>query len=285
MKLTRKDKIRYVLFERYWQRRNIGSSRIRGYWVIEALKKLGYDANILRQGEDCSVLIFQKAYWKEMARAFKGIKILDICDPDWLDGVEMANFCKEMDAVITSTIQLKKEMQGFCKCPVYFIPDRVKLENLPKPKIHKGGAKDCCWFGYSHNMEVLEAIPLKLKKLGLSLTVISDGQYKDGVIAVKNIKWQAETVDRNIQKSDIVVMPLSKIGRNVYKSNNKIVHSWALGMPVATNPQELERFLDSNERNKEAAKRLKEIKEKYDVRLSAEELLNLINVITKNKSK
>ena len=86
--------IGWVLFGNFHQKKDIGSSRIRGKWVIEHM-----DAEEFVQGKKYDTIIFQKTYWKEMARVFKGVKILDICDPDWLDGAEIINFCKDIDAV------------------------------------------------------------------------------------------------------------------------------------------------------------------------------------------
>jgi hypothetical protein len=42
-------------------------------------------------------------------------------------------------------------------------------------------------------------------------------------------------------------------------------------MPVATNGTELDRFLKGEEREKERVKRLKEVKEKWDVKISVKE--------------
>jgi len=61
-------------------RKDIGSSRIRGEWLANNCG----DTEIFIQGKAYDVVIYQKAYWVEHAKLFKGIKILDLCDPDWL---------------------------------------------------------------------------------------------------------------------------------------------------------------------------------------------------------
>ena len=78
-------------------------------------------------------------------------------------------------------------------------------------------------------------------------------------------KWQLETVNREIIKSDFVVMPGSTDPNSRFKSNNKTVNAWLLGMPVATSIEEFERFLDPIERQKEADEKYKFAVENYEL--------------------
>ena len=76
-------KVGIVTFEKFHGRKtnSIGSSRIRAYNLV----KYWEEASIYKHAKKYDVLIFQKAYWIEMAKKFEGIKILDLCDPDFLD--------------------------------------------------------------------------------------------------------------------------------------------------------------------------------------------------------
>ena len=237
-----------------------------------------------KQGENYDCIVFQKTYWKEMARVFKGVKILDICDPDWLDGADVVNFANEMDYIFTSTDKLKEVMSKFTNVPIEWLPDRVDLDGLKvKKKVHTGKAKKVCWFGYSHNAEVLDVAYYKLKKLGLKLVCITDGNIQTSQCQVENIKWNISTVDSDIQDCDFVIMPNDESGRRAFKSNNKIVHSWALGMPVARTALDLELFMDEKERKKEQEKRLQEVKDKYDVKTSAKRYTEVIKKIYESR--
>jgi hypothetical protein len=269
-------KIGFVLFENYHQRKDVASSRIRGKWIIEALNEIGVEAEEFVQGKTYDVIYFQKTYWKEMAREFKGVKILDICDPDWLDGAEVVSFCKDIDAVTVPTERLQKELSEMIDKPVHIIRDRENLELLPKPKKHEGEAKTVVWFGYSHNLDAIEPALDTIKKLGLTLRVITDGDFHTSLCDVKSVKWTKETEMEEIQKADFALLPEMTKGRWLYKSNNKTIHAWALGLPVAKTLDDLKRFIDPIERQKESELRLKEVKDKYDVKLSAKELLDLI---------
>lgn len=266
-----------MLFEAYLQRKNIGSSRIRGHWLIDEMP----EAEALVQGRDYETIIFQKVYWKEMARAFKGKKILDICDPDWLDGFEIVSFLKEMDAVTVPTEAMKESIQKFTNLPIFVIPDRVKMSDMNPPKKHHGKATKVVWFGYSHNSDVLDPTLMSLKKLGLTLKIISDGTYMTSECKVENVKWDALTWQDEIQDADFCLIPEKLSGRAIFKSQNKTHQAWALGMPVAKTLQDLERFMDGEERQKEADKNFQWMQENGDVKKSVEEMRQVIQSITK----
>lgn len=270
-------KIGYVLFDNYWQRKDIGSSRIRGRWVIKYLNKIeGVEAEEFVQGKSYDVIVFQKAYWKEMAREFRGIKILDICDPDWMEGAEVVSFCKDMDFITVPTEAMKETMAQFTDKPIHILPDSEDIDVLPTPRKHEGKAKSVVWFGYSTNLEVLYPTFFTIKKLGLSLIIVSDGHLNTAECSVQNVKWDALTCDEEYQKADFAILPDKLNGRFKFKSNNKTIHSWALGLPVAKTPQDMERFMDGEERQKEATARYQEVQEKYSTQETANQLYELI---------
>jgi len=266
-------KIGFLLFECYHQKRDIGSSRIRGRWIIREFKKLGIEAEIFKQGAMYDVVVYQKVYWKEHAKNFKGLKILDICDPDWLDGIDIVSILKYIDVITVSSLELKKEIEKFTDKPVYFIDDGIlKLE---KRKEHSGKTKMLCWFGYSGNFKVVEPALMKIKKLGLKLRIISDGNLNTGICKVENIKWEKETANKYIKECDMCLLPDGLSGRFIYKSQNKTYQSWALGLPVVKTPDQLEKWIDGEEREKESIKRHKEVEKKL-VKYRAKELLDLL---------
>lgn len=261
---------------------SVGSSRIRARWLLNYWP----EAEEWTMGRKYDVVIFQKAYFKKLAEEFKGIKIFDICDPDWLDPrpvFEMISYC---DAVTVPTQPLADFLKKMTKKPVYIIPDRVNLDEIKYVKFeHKGKAKNAVWFGYSSNLKYITRTFDFLHGKGLSLTLISDEQldHLETPLQYRFIKYRYETINEEVIKADFVLMPdtADPDGRLKYKSNNKIIQSWAWGMPVAKTPDEINRFMDGEERQKESEARLKEVAEKYDVRLSVEEYRKVINTIKK----
>lgn len=281
---TLKNRIGLHLFEKHHGRKNIGSSRIRGHWLANNWE----EAEIFKMGNDYDVCLYQKSYWVQHAKNFKGIKILDICDPDWLHwSHQFMEMIEEVDAITTSTEELAKSIRNFTDKKVICIPDRLDLSLYKGRKFHAGQAQSVVWFGYSSGFDMVKSTLNFLKKHKLDLIVIADkgfimpSGYND--INLTNYKWNIDTVNDDIRNGDIVINPQGNNGKWKYKSNNKTLTSWALGMPVATNLDELKKFLDPDERTKEVELRRKELKEKWDIKQSIREYQNLIESIQNKK--
>lgn len=276
------NKVGILTFERYLGRKNIGSSRIRAKW----LAKYWEGAEEFVQGQKYDVVIYQKAYFVEHARAFDGIKILDVCDPDFLHwSFRTKEMIEEVDAVTTSTEALAETIRAFTDKLVVCIPDRLDLEEIKGYKQHEGEAKWVAWYGYSSNFEMLKPVVHFLKQLRLNLIVISNSNFSlasNDETKIKNYPHNWNTVYKDLLDADIVVNPQSSSSRWRFKSNNKTILAWALGLPVAHNVDDLKRFIDPEERKKEQVIRSKEVKEKYDIRLSVKEYRELIESLEKN---
>lgn len=250
---------------------SVASSRIRGDWLV----KYWEEAEIYRPGKKYDILIFQKAYWREMLAGFKGLKIFDICDPDWLHGrpiVEAINFC---DAITCSTELLADELRKMTNKKVKVIPDRLDLDLYKKHKVHKGNIKKAVWFGYSTNFGQLPQIIQTLKRNGIRLMIIADKELPETDFR----KWSLDTFNEDFLENDICILPDNTLYDPMfkYKSNNKEITSWALGMPVAKTIYDIRKFMCDFDRNVEAEKRRKEVKEKYDIKFSVKEFKELIN--------
>src|SRR4030042_325192 len=133
-------------FEIYHGKKDIGSSRIRGHW----LAKYWEDAEIMKLGEHYDVVIFQKAYDIEFAKYFKGIKILDLCDPDWMHWqFPIKEMIEECDAITTSTQALADYITTITEKPVMYIADRLDLESLKEKITHRGEFISAVWLSYT----------------------------------------------------------------------------------------------------------------------------------------
>jgi len=278
-------KVGIMTFEQFHGRRGIGGSRIRGRWIA----KYWEDAEIFTQGRKYDVVIYQKAYWVEHAREFKGLKIFDICDPDWLHwSSRFMEMVEECDVVTTSTEALAEDIKRYTDKVVVFIPDRMDLEYHKEKKVHKGNAKTVVWFGYSCNFEMLQSAVAHLASMKLNLIVISDknfipGAQYSGLIKVTNHRWREDTVNQHIIEGDIVINPRATKGKWKYKSNNKTITAQLLNMPVAENLNQLKEFVNEEARIKESDEKFKLAIQKYDVRLSVSGYKLLITKMLKIK--
>jgi hypothetical protein len=278
-------KIGFLGFDQWQGKFDIGSSTIRCDWVI----RHWMEAERYKMGQKYDVVIYQKAYWVDHMKAFKGIKILDLCDPDWLDfGSSIVECLQEVDAVTTSSQAIAEYIVKLTDKPVWFIPDRVDMNMHKSQKQHTARAKAVAWFGYAHNLQVLDQCIKPIIDLGLELIVISNNPYHPpsafaSKLDLTNYTWSADTVNDDILKADIVINPKLSGLRFRYKSSNKTIKSWALGLPVALNDEDLKRFIDPDNRKLEVEKNLAEIMEKWQVQKSVEEYKNLIDELWRTK--
>lgn len=286
-------KISIISFEKYHGRGegSIGSSMIRGKWLAEKWP----EAQLWKNGQYADVMIFQKVYWPNMMMDFKGVKILDLCDPDWFDAetsrCHIKQLCGLVDGITCSTDEMTSFIKSFVKDkPVITIPDRLNLDYFTKPKEHIERARSVVWFGYYHNAKfALPAILPSLKARGLSLNVVSNSPFEpsaDYGVEITNTLWASDSAFLDIQAGDMAINPPSFQGGQRFKSNNKTLIAWGLGLPVANTAEEMDRFMDAGERKKEADLRRKELEQKWDVKLSIKQFNELIcQVIEKQKRK
>lgn len=260
-----------------------GSSFLRA----EGLVTNAPDFEIWQHGYQYDNLIFQKTYWKEMMELFKGPKILDLTDPDWLYGtvniVEVGNM---VDAITCSSEKLTQLVKTyFPHKDVVHIPDRLNFNILPEPRQkHEGKAKNVVWFGFIHNAhETLWPMLPTIREHNLILKIIAERPYERQAdlegINTEFIVFQHDTAYHKIKEADIVLNPKSTRAFYKYKSNNKTVTGWKLGVPTAETVEELLRFLDPDERNREVKEKSVVVQNEYNIISSATQYRQLFKKI------
>lgn len=286
--------VAFLNFEQLHGKKNIGSTNLRVHQLI----KYWPEAEQYKFGSKPDVLVFQKVYWNVdyyLPETYKGgLKILDICDPDWLDNMYVKKTVDNMDAVVVPSKGLQDFMQQLTDKPVKLIPDRFDMEFIPKLKKHTGKLKRAVWFGYSHNAIVLEGAIATLERLGIALSIVSDEdpiswrfarEQENYRKSYKFHKYSEEGIYKRLQEADICIMPDGLRPQDIFKSNNKTIKAQLAGLPVAKNIDDLERLMSDVERNKEAEYNYNEAKKAYDVKLSVKEYKELINEIRNNQVK
>ncbi len=268
-----------------------GSTHIR----VMQLLKYWEEAELYKYGENPDVLIFQKVYMAQDYKFplhFKGIKILDMCDPDWLDGMSgIKATIDAMDAVTVSSPGLLKFVKQLTDKPVVHIADRFDLSPLPKPKRHSETAKTVVWFGYRHNAETLRfAMPL-INELGLNLVMIADDdpmawQWIPEQLGedfrrnrYKFLKHREESLYTDLQRGDFCVLPYGTRPIDPFKSNNKTIRAVLAGLPVAHDADQVNSFMHPGVRRDYMETHYQKTLEEYDVKKSVEEYKALIDKI------
>lgn len=268
---------------------SVGSSRIRARWLLPYWD----EAEEYIIGKKYDVMIFQKVYWASFKDNgnYKGVKILDICDPDWLEGKVVFEYIDWVDAVVTSTEALAEYIKKLRpNVLVRCIPDRIYLpEAVPIKDKHEVSLKKLVWFGYSHNHRYIFNTFEEIIKRGIELTVISETAcdvpltYRNR-IRIKDVVYNYESINKEIIKADAVLMP-EPVGteRAKYKSDNKTVQAWSLGMPVIKVPEDLDKFSTNWEREGESKRVRKLVENEYNVKKSVEEYKALIEEIKSSR--
>jgi hypothetical protein len=258
-----------------------GSTNIR----VNQLMKYWEGSGLYKYGENPEVLIFQKVYISEdykFPAHFKGVKILDICDPDWLDGHAIVETCHAMDAVTCPTESLAAFLRQFHK-NVHVVPDRFDLDVIAEPKVHTDTAKTVVWFGYSHNAVCLKPAIEKIVTSGLHLIVISDDDPmiqrwttldKDDFYTF--IKYDEATIYKDLQRADFALLPDGTRPIDVFKSNNKTIKANLAGLPVAKTAEDMDKYMSAEKRRAWFKDNYETIKAEYDVRKSVGEMKAII---------
>lgn len=291
-------KTRFITFESYHGKQNIGSTNIR----VHQLVKYWEDAGIYRFGENPDVLIFQKVYVTPDYRFpehFNGIKILDICDADWMTGMTcIRETIEHMDAVTCPTQALADFLQQMTDKPVVVVPDRYDLESFPSPISHNHNAKTVAWYGYRHNAELLRPAMNLVEELGLSIVVIADddpmawqwitNRSKAEDFRTSRYKFvkhsdDSMTVHTDLQQADYVILPRGNRPVDKFKSNNKTTRAILCGLPVAYDADDMHLLVSAEERTNYMNREYKATVAEYDVRKSVDQYKAIIKLIMKGK--
>lgn len=259
----------------------VGSTFIR----VDQLIKYWPEADLYKFGENPDCLIFQKVFISQdykFPKHFEKKKILDICDPMWLEGFNIVETCHAMDAVTCSTEPLATYIKQFHN-NVTVVPDRFDVDILPEPKKHFNKAKTVVWFGYSHNSELLKpAIPI-IEEQGLNLIIISNDDpiaNRWGLRDKKEYyiykKYNEETIYADLQKADFAILPEGLRPEDTFKSNNKEIKANLAGLPVAKTPEEVIDYMKASKRREWFDTSYAKIRQEYDVRNSVKQMQNII---------
>lgn len=261
----------------------VGSSFLR----VDSLLRKNPDFEKWKHGKKYNSLIFQKAYWIEMMTMFNGPKILDLCDPDWIkNSVDIVQVSKLVHAITCSSEKMASLLSSYFPDKiVVYIPDRLDLDFYPSPKeLHRGKAKRVVWFGFIHNAyETLEKMVPVIKQFGLKLVIISNENYiKEDMVLSLDFEYHHfnhDTAYDIIRQCDISLNPKSSLSFFKYKSNNKSLISWVLGLPVAHSPEELIALIHSDQRNTEVSIMSEVVRTEYDINESAQQYRDIFDLI------
>lgn len=286
--------IRFLTFEQFHNKKHIGSTRIR----VHNLIKYWREADLYRYGDKADVLIFQKVYMTydyRLHEHYPFIKILDVCDTDWLNNVDV--HIKEtfdaVDAITCPTEVFAQYLRTFTDTPVRVIKDRFDLSEFPPLKKHAGETKKVVWYGYAHNAESIKFAVPSFEKRGLDLIIVSNedpvcyrwaNSPKTYIEKYKYIKFNHPDAYKQIQQADVCVLPIGFRPTDSFKSENKTIISQLLGVPVARDADELDALITAEARTKAISDIYDTIRKEYDCKKSVEEFKQLIKELSDGRN-
>jgi hypothetical protein len=229
-----------------------GSSRMRAYWVAEAMQQRGIDAtavdvNTHTDYRSADAYIFQKIAPIEAVKTLTevGIKCyLDVCDPSWWwQPNECREIAQHMTAVVASSQPLADDFnQWYGQGKAICIPDRLDLAHFPKQRDHADVTPvRFIWFGVAVNrIALLGAIPFLERLVAngrkIELTIMDDRpdlpMQWTNAFPIYHTKWTLDTEVKILASHDIALLPPYPGAWGRVKSNNKQLTAWACGLPV-----------------------------------------------------
>lgn len=271
-----------------------------GSTVIRVNQLLRYwpNAGKYLYGQRPDVLIFQKVYVGPDYRFpahFRGIKILDICDSDWLAGSNVVETIGCMDAVTCPTEALATFFRQVTDKPVVIIPDRFDPADFPVPRQHLESAKTVLWYGYRHNTETLKPALDLINRAGLKLLIIADDdplawQWVDRA-DMETFRYERyqfikhsndpKQLHLDMQEADFAVLPKGGRPVDVFKSDNKTIRAILCGLPVAATGDEVRELIDPAARRKYLEEHYQRVCQSHDIRESVKQYKVLINQLSK----
>lgn len=272
--------VRFLTFEMYHGKSGTGSTRLRVHQLLNHWP----EAALYQYGENPDALVLQKVYmqvdWR-LIEHFKGIKVLDICDPDWLDGVQVKETIDAVDGVTCPTEPLAEFLRQLTDKPVQVIPDRHELSQFPHQRRHTGPIKSVVWFGYKHNAVALRWAVNFLVRNKLKLTCIANEdpqpyQWADDPDTAKSlykfIRFEHETLNDELVQHDAALLPVGNRPGDRFKSNNKRVIAQLSGLPIIVDDATFEHYNDPDKRND-----LDFNRNDWDIRKSVDEMKSFLN--------
>lgn len=254
------------------------SVRFRAQWPAKYMIN-GEPYNGTQRLADFNCFVFQKFYlsgkargWAKSFREAGHILAFDLCDADWLQSAthrrRLLAVLPRMDFAVATTERLAEWLR--CWLPTFVIPDRLDLAVHTERHVPQDREPRLIWFGNSGNLVTLEQMWPAVCGFGLPLTILADRLIPPwDERPVEFIPWSLEGANAVIADHDIALNPRLEEEHFAYKSNNKSLTAWALGVPVATSPETLEALFDFELRKLESAYRMVEVAAHYDVRISA----------------
>lgn len=200
-----------------------GSSRLRGYKLAAQLQRMGHRATIGKTSTPVDIKVFQKnRNFAQLAAAKKqgALAVFDFDDNYLLqdvgtknDAIRMMNFAD----VVTVGSQLLYETAIRYHDRVYLFENPLDVRDETTRKANHEWQQRIGWFGNPCNLPALNALRLPFPVV----TITENG----------DIPWRLETVDEELLKFDLILIPVAISDWGLSKNSNRMLKCVSLGIP------------------------------------------------------
>lgn len=234
------------------------SSRMRAYWVAEALRERGHQVFVetLQSVEAdgallTDVLIWQKTVSLEIVKFHqkrgKGQRhYWDVCDPAWWwQPDECREIARHMAGVVASSQALADDFnEWYGQDKAVCIPDRLKLSHFHTQRQHRNVSPvRLIWFGIAANRVALWGARANLERLvanghKIELTIFDDRPdvrfaFSDA-FPIYHVQWSLDKEVEVLAAHDVALLPPYPGPWGRVKSNNKTITAYMCGIPYTS---------------------------------------------------
>lgn len=276
--------------------RSWGSSRMRAYWVAEAMRKNGVDAQVVQMGDaigavpEANVYIWQKTADLEFIAARPDARhYWDVCDPSWWWEPERCRkIAMRVDGAVCSNEALALDFYKEMAVAVHTIPDRLNLKHFQARRhfYQNDQTVRFVWFGVAVNRVAIFGGLANLERLAtnsthnISLTIVDDRPdapfTASNVFPIYHTRWTLDQEVEIIASHDVAFLPPYPGAWGRVKSDNKKRTAVACGLPVWDGQDLREGSRLTSARQRETTVMETDTSD-YDVSLSAEEWLKILH--------
>lgn len=229
------------------------SSRMRAYWVAEALDERGHDCytynanGMPSEPKEFEAFIWQKSVNLDFIKANPQARhYWDVCDPSWW---WQPNECREiaghMTAVVASSQALADDFnEWYGEDKAVCIPDRLKLSHFHTQRQHSDVSPvRLIWFGIAANRVALWGARANLERLvanghKIELTIFDDRPdvpfRMSDMFPIYHVQWELSKEVEILASHDIALLPPYPGPWGKVKSNNKALTAVSCGLPYET---------------------------------------------------
>jgi hypothetical protein len=244
---------------------HLASVRLRTAVSAVAAKKLNFTvlcsdglndttSNILVVGKITNITdVNRPSRWLNKISKLKSLNtkiVIDYTDHHIDENSDRGDFYRKSikfaDAVVCSSVFLKKELKRYFDGPIYIIEEPIEVPIIP-PVEKNNDTKNILWFGHESNLPYLFNCLLNIfddnihARLILMTNVVPFPKEYCELLSIKKLEnidinvvpWSSEDLIKAASMCDFCILPTGYMNtKKAGASSNRLVTSLALGLPV-----------------------------------------------------